>query len=72
MRPLPAALLIPAGLLGAILLLPPGRTYITMALLILCNVFSVLGVSGGKATTGELKHNDLPRQWRDGMLRVVF
>ena len=43
-----AAYLIPAGLLGAILLLPPGSKYLTMVLLIICNVISVLGVSGGK------------------------
>ena len=58
--PVFAALLIPAGLLGAILLLPPGSTYLTMALLVLCNMFSVLGVAGGEASTGGLKRNDFP------------
>lgn len=46
------AYLIPAGLLGAILLLPPGSKYLTMALLIICNVISVLGVSGGPLSAG--------------------
>ena len=41
-------MVIPAGLLGVILLLPPGSTYLTMMLLILCNVIQVVGVSGGE------------------------
>ncbi|XP_043203738.1 sialin-like [Amphibalanus amphitrite] len=46
------AFLIPAVLLGAILLLPPGMTYLTMSLLVLCNVTSVLGVAGGPLSAG--------------------
>ncbi|XP_037093756.1 vesicular glutamate transporter 1-like [Pollicipes pollicipes] len=46
------AMLVPAGLLGVILVLPPGSTYTTMALICLSNAIFVLNVSGGLLSAG--------------------
>ncbi|XP_037094265.1 vesicular glutamate transporter 2.1-like [Pollicipes pollicipes] len=46
------AMLVPAGLLGVMLVLPPGSTYTTMALLSVSNGISVLVVSGGPLSAG--------------------
>lgn len=44
--------LVPAALLGVILVLPPGSTYATMALLCISNTIGVLMVSGGPLSAG--------------------
>ncbi|XP_037093754.1 sialin-like [Pollicipes pollicipes] len=46
------AMLVPAGLLGAMLVLPSGNTYTTMALICLSNAIIVLNVSGGPLSAG--------------------
>ncbi|XP_043203732.1 sialin-like isoform X1 [Amphibalanus amphitrite] len=46
------SMVVPAVLLGAILLIPPGRPYLTMILLVCSNTVSVLCVSGGPLSAG--------------------